>query len=130
VNRKRNLHVQRVEDFYEKFLLQDFRFLILAICTVGFSSTTVPAFAHDPSNGYRAGYERGYHQGYQHGYYDAVSGLGYENVAESYGPYGEGMHEGEHAGYDAGYRAGSGHHHQHHHQGFFPSIFGDDGGER
>jgi hypothetical protein len=75
---------------------------MLAICTIGFSST-VPAFAHDPSDEYRAGYERGYHHGYQHGYYDAVSGLGYENVAEShgaevYGPYGEGMHEGEHAG--------------------------------
>jgi hypothetical protein len=107
-----------------------FALLILAIFTIGFSST-VPAFAHDPSDEYRAGYERGYHHGYQHGYYDAVSELGYENVAEShgaevYGPYGEGMHEGEHAGYDAGYRAGSGHHHHHHH-GFFPSIFGDDG---
>jgi hypothetical protein len=107
-----------------------FALLILAIFTIGFSST-VPAFAHDPSDEYRAGYERGYHHGYQHGYYDAVSELGYENVAEShgaevYGPYGEGMHEAEHAGYDAGYRAGSGHHHHHHH-GFFPSIFGDDG---
>jgi hypothetical protein len=53
------------------------------------------------SGGYRAGYERGY----QHGYQDAVSGLGYENVAEfhgaeAYGPYGEGMHEEEHAGYN------------------------------
>ena len=101
-------------------------FLILAICTVGFSSAIVPAFAHDPSGGYRAGYQRGYQQGYQQGYYDAVSGLGYENVAEShgaevYGPYGEGMHAGEHAGYDAGYRAGSGHHHHHHHHE------GDDG---
>jgi hypothetical protein len=72
-----------------------FAFLILAICTVGFSSTSVPAFAHDPSGVYGAGYERGYHHGYQHGYYDAVSGLGYENVAEShgaevFGPYGEG----------------------------------------
>jgi hypothetical protein len=111
-----------------------FAFLILAFCTVGFISITVPAFAHDPSDQYRAGYERGYHHGYQHGYYDAGSGLGYENVAEShgaevYGPYGEGMHEGEHAGYDAGFRAGSGHHH-HHHRGFFQNIFGDDEGER
>jgi hypothetical protein len=98
-------------------------FLILGICTVGFGSTTVPAFAHDP---YEAGYERGYQHGYQHGYQDAVSGLSYENVAEShgaevYGPYGEGMHEGEHAGY----RAGSAHHHHRHH-GFFERIFGYD----
>jgi hypothetical protein len=97
-----------------------FAFLILAICTVGFSSTTVPAFADDPSDGYRAGYERGYQHGYQHGYQDAVTGQSYENVAAShgaevYGPYGEGMHEGEHAGYDAGYRAGSGRHHHRHH---------------
>src|ERR1700738_3236725 len=92
--------------------------LILAILPVGYSSTAVPAFAHDPSDGYRAGYERGYHHGYQHGYQDAASGQSYENVAEShgaevYGPYGEGMHEGEHAGYDAGFRAGSGNHHHH-----------------
>jgi hypothetical protein len=59
--------------------------LILAICTVSFSSTIVSAFAHDPSDAYQAGYERGYRHGYQHGYYDAVSGLGYENVAESHG---------------------------------------------
>jgi hypothetical protein len=68
--------------------------------------------------------------GYQHGYEDAVTGQGYENVAEShgaevYGPYGEGMHEGEHAGYDAGFRAGSGHHYHHHH----PDE-NDDEGER
>ena len=111
-----------------------FAFLILAICTVGFTSTTVPAFAHDPSGGYEAGYERGYDHGYQHGYQDASTGLGYENVAEShgaeaYGPYGEGMHEGEHADYDAGFRGGSGYHHHHHH-GFFQNIFGDDEGER
>jgi hypothetical protein len=111
-----------------------FAFLILAICTVGFSSTIVPAFAHDPSDAYQAGYERGYQHGYQHGYQDAVTGQGYENVAEShgaeaYGPYGEGMHEGEHAGYDAGFRSGSGHHHHHHH-GFFQNIFRDDEGER
>src|ERR1700730_13512027 len=114
----------------KSFSSKIFAFLILASCTVGFSISIVPAFAHDPSGGYRAGYQRGYQQGYQHGYQDAVSGQSYENVAEShgaevYGPYGEGMHEGEHAGYDAGYRAGSGHHHHHHHQGFFPSIFGD-----
>ena len=117
----------------KSFFSKIFAFLILAICTVGFSSTTVPAFAHDPSDGYRAGYERGYQHGYQHGYQDAVSGVGYENVAEShgaeevYGPYGEGLHEGEHAGYDAGFRAGSGHRHHHHH-GFFQNIFGDDEG--
>jgi hypothetical protein len=117
----------------KSFFPKIFAFLILAICTVGFSSTTVPAFAHDPSDGYRAGYEHGYQHGYRHGYQDAVSGLGYENVAEShgaevYGPYGAGMHEGEHAGYDAGFREGSGHHHRHH--GFFGKIFGDDDDER
>ena len=117
------------------FLSKIFAFLILAICTVGFSSTTVSAFAHDPSDAYQAGYERGYQHGYQHGYQDAVTGQGYENVAEShgaeevYGAYGEGMHEGEHAGYDTGFRAGSGQRHHHHH-GFFQNIFGDDEGER
>ena len=113
----------------KSFFCKIFAFLILVICTVGFSSTTVPALAHDPSGGYEAGYERGYQHGYQHGYHDAVSGQGYENVAEShgaeevYGAYGEGMHEGEHAGY----RAGSGHRHHHHH-GFFQNNFGDDEG--
>ena len=113
----------------KSFFSKIFAFLILAICTVGFSSTTVPAFAHDPSGGYRAGYERGYQHGYRHGYEDAVSGEGYENVAEShgaeevYGAYGAGMHEGEHAGYDAGFRDGSGH--RHHHHGFFQNIFGE-----
>ena len=106
-----------MKGFYSKI------FLIFAICTVGFSSTTVPALAHDPSGAYGAGYERGYQHGYQHGYQDAVSGQGYENVAEShgaevYGPYGEGMHEGEHAGYDAGFRAGSGHHQHGNHRSF------------
>ena len=72
------------------FLSKISAFLILAICTVGFSSTTVPALAHDHSDddssgGYRAGYQRGYQQGYQHGYQDASTGLGYENVAESHG---------------------------------------------
>ena len=105
-----------MKGFYSKI------FLIFAICTVGFSSTTVPALAHDPSGAYGAGYERGYQHGYQHGYQDAVSGQGYENVAEShgaevYGPYGAGMHEGEHAGYEDGFRAGSGEH-RHHHHGF------------
>ena len=114
------------------FLSKIFAFLILAICTAGFSSTTVSAFAHDPSDAYQAGYERGYQHGYQHGYQDAATGLGYENVAEShgaevYGPYGEGMHEGEHVGYEAGFRAGSGRHHHHRYPGFFQSIFGDDG---
>src|SRR3981189_2041082 len=118
------------------FLSKISAFLILAICTVGFSSTTVPALAHDHSDddssgGYRAGYQRGYQQGYQHGYQDASTGLGYENVAEShgaeaYGPYGQGMHEGEHVGYEAGFRAGSGRHHHHRYPGFFQSIFGDD----
>ena len=116
-----------MKGFYSKI----FSFLILAICTVGFSSAAVPAFAHDPSDAYRAGYERGY----QHGYEDAVSGLGYENVAEShgaevYGPYGAGMHEGEHAGYEAGFRAGSGRHHHHRYPAFFRNIFGDDDGQR
>src|SRR5258707_15765418 len=116
------------------FLSKISAFLILAICTVGFCSTTIPALAHDysdadPSDGYRAGYERGYQSGYQHGYQDAVSGQSYENVAEShgaevYGSYGAGMHEGEHAGYEVGFRAGSGHHH-HRHNGFFGHIFGD-----
>src|ERR1700730_1914540 len=105
-------------------------FLILAICAVGFSSTAVPAFAHDPSDGYRTGYERGYQSGYQHGYQDAASGQSYANVAEShgaevYGSYGAGMHEGEHAGYEVGFRAGSGHPH-HRHNGFFGHIFGND----
>jgi hypothetical protein len=58
-----------------------FAFFILSICTVGFSGTTVPAFAHDPADAYQAGYKRGY----QHGYEDAVTGQGYENVAESHG---------------------------------------------
>jgi hypothetical protein len=102
----------------KSFLSKIIAFLILAICTVGFSSTTVSALAHDPTGGYGAGYERGY----QHGYEDAVSGQGYENVAEShgaevYGPYGAGMHEGEHAGYEDGFRAGSGQH-RHHRHGF------------
>ena len=119
----------------KSFFSKIFAFLILATCTAGFSSTTVCAFAHDPSDAYQAGYQRGYQHGYQHGYQDAATGLGYENVAEShgaeaYGPYGEGMHEGEHAGYESGYRAGSGHHHHRHHQGFFQSIFGDDDGQR
>jgi hypothetical protein len=56
----------------KSFLSKIVAFLILAICTVGFSSTIVPAFAHEPSGGYGAGYERGY----QHGYQDAVSGRG------------------------------------------------------
>jgi hypothetical protein len=112
----------------KSFLSKIFAFLILAICTVGFSSTIVPAFAHDPSDGYRAGYQSGYQQGYEHGYQDAASGQSYENVAEShgaeaYGPYGAGMHEGEHAGYDAGFRAGSGHQ-QHRHHGFRVIIGG------
>ena len=122
----------------KNFFPNIFAFLIVAICTVGFSSTIVPAFAHDPSSGgYQAGYQRGFQHGYQHGYQDAVSGQSYENVAEShgaeaYGPYGEGMHEGEHAGYDAGFRAGSGqhHHHHHHNNGFFGKIFGVDDDER
>jgi hypothetical protein len=54
----------------KSFLSKIVAFLILAICTVGFSSTIVPAFAHEPSGGYGAGYERGYQNGYQ----DAVSG--------------------------------------------------------
>src|ERR1700704_210693 len=69
---------------------------------------------------YQAGYQQGYQQGHRHGYYDAVSGLGYENVAASHGldgagPFFEGMHEGEHVGYDDGYRAGRArfHHHRH-----------------
>ena len=108
----------------KSFLSKIFAFLILAIFTIGFSSSVVPALAHDPSGGYGTGYERGYQYGYQHGYHDAVSGQGYENVAEShgaeevYGRYGEGMHEGEHAGYDAGFRAGSGHHQHGHHRSF------------
>jgi hypothetical protein len=106
----------------KSFLSKVIAFLILVICTVGFSSATLPALAHDPSGEYGAGYERGYQHGYQHGYYDAASGLDYENVAEShgaevYGPYGAGMHEGEHAGYEEGFRAGSGEH-RHHHHGF------------
>jgi hypothetical protein len=115
----------------KSFLSKIFAFSILAICTVGFISTSVSALAHDPSDAYRAGYERGYQHGYQHGYYDAASRLDYENVAEShgaevFGPYGAGMHEGEHAGYEDGFRAGSAQHHHHHH-GFFREIFGDDG---
>ena len=85
------------------------------------------ALAHDeedyrPEGGsaYRAGYQRGYQRGYQHGYRDAVTGVGYENVAASHGlegagPFFAGMHEGEHVGYDEGYRAGRArsHHHRH-----------------
>jgi hypothetical protein len=97
-----------------------FAFLILAICTVGFSCAAVPVFAQDSSDAYQAGYKRGYQHGYQHGYEDAVRGERYENSAESrgseaHGPYGEGMRRGERAGYDAGFRAGSGRHHHHHH---------------
>jgi len=99
----------------KSFLSRIFAFLILAICIVGFNSTTAPALAHDASGPYEAGYERGYQHGYQHGYQDAVSGQSYQNVAEchgaeAYGPYGAGMHEGKHAGYQAGFRAGSDHH--------------------
>src|SRR5262249_27782879 len=104
----------------KRFISKIIAFLILAICTIGFSSTTLIALAHDPSGGYGAGYERGYQHGYQHGYEDAVSGQGYENVAEShgaegYGSYGARMHEGAHAGHDEGFRAGSGQHHARHH---------------
>ena len=108
---------------------------LLALGALGWTGGT--ALAHDdgyfrpPGYAYQAGYQRGYQHGYQHGYHDAVSGLDYENVAEShgaeaYGPYGAGMHEGEHAGYEDGFRAGSAQHHHHHH-GFFREIFGDDG---
>src|SRR3984893_18863714 len=119
----------------KSFSSKIFAFLILAHCTVGFSISIAPAFAHDPSGGYRAGYQRGYQYGYQHGYQDAISGQGYENAAEShgleaYGPYYEGMHEGEHVGYDSGFRAGSGRHHHHHHDEFFPNFFRGDDGER
>jgi hypothetical protein len=84
------------------------------------------ALAHDEENyrpggsAYQAGYQQGYQRGYQHGYRDAVSGLGYENVAASHhadrgNPFYAGMHEGEHVGYDEGYRAGRArsHHHRH-----------------
>jgi hypothetical protein len=86
------------------------------------------ALAHDEEEvrsggpGYDAGYQRGYQHGYRHGYHDAVSGLGYENQADSHalgglGPFFAGMHEGEHVGYDEGFRAGRSRSHHHHHAG-------------
>jgi hypothetical protein len=72
-----------------------FAFLILAICTVGFSGAAVPTAT-------RMRLE------------ESVTKIPLESRgAEANGPYGEGMRRGERAGYDAGFRAGSGQRHHH-----------------
>jgi hypothetical protein len=115
---------------FDKVLMNTIRSILASLIFLGVGLLGIGsgvAVAHDEETGggraYQEGYQQGYQQGYGHGYQDAVSGLGYENVAESHGldgagPFFEGAHEGEHVGYDDGYRAGraKSHHHHHHHR--------------
>src|SRR5262245_55682458 len=73
---------------FDKVLMNTIRSILASLIFLGVGLPGIGsgvAVAHDEETGGARAYQEGYQQGYGHGYQDAVSGLGYENVAESHG---------------------------------------------